>query len=88
MQVWMVFGAVFCFRKIFGEILQKIGEISSRPSGNTDKGGQGVNFINILRANFLCECLFGNFFLPTFGHTYLRTNIEKSCRNDVHTKNL
>ncbi len=35
MQVWMVFGAVFCFRKIFGEILQKIGEISSRPSGNT-----------------------------------------------------
>jgi len=37
----MVFGAVFCFRKIFGEILQKIGEISSQPSGNTvRRGGQ------------------------------------------------
>jgi len=35
MQVWMVFGAVFCNRKYFGEILQKIGEISSQPSGNT-----------------------------------------------------
>jgi len=35
MQVWMVFGAVFCNRKYFGEILQKIGKISSRPSGNT-----------------------------------------------------
>ncbi len=35
MQNWMVLGAVFCFRKFFGEILQKIGEISSRPSGNT-----------------------------------------------------
>jgi hypothetical protein len=31
----MVFGAVFCFSKFFGEILQKIGEMSSRPSGIT-----------------------------------------------------
>ncbi len=30
--VWMVFGAGFCFWKVFEE---KIGEISSRPSGNT-----------------------------------------------------
>ena len=37
MQAWMamVLRAVFCFRKNFGEILHKIGEISSQPSGNT-----------------------------------------------------
>ena len=46
MQVWMVFGAVFCFRKIFGEILQKIGEISSKPSGNTAVQFDNFNFLS------------------------------------------
>ncbi len=37
----------------------------------------GVNFINIIRANFSYECLFGSFL-----RTYVRTYVEKSCRID------
>ena len=53
----MVFGAVFCFRKIFGEILQKIGEISSQPSGNTgslprEEEARTVSSIFIVLLNF------------------------------------
>jgi hypothetical protein len=52
MQVWMVFGAVFCFRKIFGEILQKIGEISSQPSGNTVGD---LRKLNPLQSSNICK---------------------------------
>jgi len=39
-----------------------------------------VNFINVKRTRFSYKCHFGSFF-------YVRTYVEKSCQNDVRTKN-
>jgi len=51
----MVFGIVFCFRKIFGEILQKLGEISSQPSGNTENTTNTITTNTIRSLENICE---------------------------------